>query len=213
MKSDPHAVGDGWSTIVRTAAGRRKKSRPRYISIVRYTRDSTFLCMRDRSNHVQQYQSNNQSLNLSIAVGLPCISTEFTGDDAGYIYCAPDIDSRKQQPTARLSHLDLAIASRLLLMMRVLYCTTYTDCSYFLPLYSYTEEFVIKSCLGPGADISLPGQYIAPVHVSNYWSQWNVSLSATISTRWTYKTDKWRWERPDPAGKDKIGEQSPDSLI
>jgi hypothetical protein len=99
-----------------------------------YTRDSTFLCMRDRSNHVQQYQSNNQSLDLSIAVRLPCIS-KFNRDDAGYIYCAPDIDSRKQQTAARLSHLDLAIASRLLLM-RVLYCTTYTDCSYchYIPI-------------------------------------------------------------------------------
>lgn len=130
---DPHAVGDGWSTIVPTAAGRGEKEYIHQYCTSR--RDSTFLCMRDRSNHVQQYQSNNQSLVLSIAVALPCISTKFTGDDAGYIYCAPDIDSRKQQPTARLSHLDLAIASRLLLM-RVLYCTTYTDCSYghYIPI-------------------------------------------------------------------------------
>lgn len=153
---DPHAVGDGWSTIVPTAAGRGEKEYIHQYCTSR--RDSTFLCMRDRSNHVQQYQSNNQSLVLSIAVALPCISTKFTGDDAGYIYCAPDIDSQKQQPTARLSHFGPCNCITSIADARALLYYIYR--LFVWPLYSYTEEFVIKSCLGPGADISLPGQYI-----------------------------------------------------
>lgn len=101
--------------------------------------------------------------------------------------------------------------------MRVLYCTTYTDRLFvFLAIIFltygglYTEEFVIKSCLGPGTDISLPGQYI--YHPFTYLII-DLNEMPVCPQLYRHKTDKWRWERPGAAGSNRQREDKNRRII
>jgi hypothetical protein len=129
-----------WSTCSRRwlidycANSSRDRGGKKYKSVLYVIREIRHSCVcgidRITSNNI------NQIINRQIYLSLwGCHVLVNSLEMMRVIYCAPDIDSRKQQPTARLSHLDLAIASRLLLM-NVLYCTTYTDCSYchYIPI-------------------------------------------------------------------------------